>query len=52
MEILNTPDVRDYQLILADNPISLGVNKDYIALVSLGKYYNFITNGSDTLEQF
>ena len=51
MEILNTPDVRDYQLILADNPISLGVNKDYIALVSLGKYYNFITNGSDTLEQ-
>lgn len=51
MEILNTPDVRDYELILADNPISLGVNKDYIALVSLGKYYNFITNGSDTLEQ-
>ena len=51
MEILNTPDVRDYELILADNPISLGVNKDYIALVSLGKYFNFITYGSDTLEQ-
>ncbi|MEY8337888.1 hypothetical protein AALB16_07610 [Lachnospiraceae bacterium 62-35] len=51
MEILNTPSVQDYKLSLADNPISLGVNKDYIALVSLKKYYNFITNNSDTLEQ-
>ena len=51
MEILNTPSVQDYELSLADNPISLGVNKDYIALVSLKKYYNFITNNSDTLEQ-
>lgn len=51
MEILNTPSIQDYELSLADNAISLGVNKDYIALVSLKKYYNFITNNSDTLEQ-
>lgn len=51
MEILNTPTVQDYELSLADNPISLGKNKDYIALVSLNKYYNFITNNSETLNQ-
>ena len=49
MEILNTPSIQDYELSLADNAISLGVNKDYIALVSLKKYYNFITNNSEHL---
>ncbi|MBR3770119.1 MAG: AIPR family protein, partial [Lachnospiraceae bacterium] len=51
LTIINTPTVQDYQLTLADNPISLGKNKDYVALVSLPEFFHFITNHSSTLNQ-
>lgn len=51
VEINNEPVIRDYELRLADTPISLGENKDYVALISLKEYYNFITNNSNTLNQ-
>ena len=41
----------DYELQLADSPISIGKSNDYVALVTLKEYYNFITGGSDFLDQ-
>lgn len=51
LNIINTPIVQDYELSLADTPISLGKNKDYVALVSLPEFFHFITNNSNTLNQ-
>lgn len=51
LDIINTPTIQDYELTLSENPISLGKNKDYVALVSLPEFYHFITNHSDTLNQ-
>ena len=51
LNIINTPTIQDYELALADTPISLGKNKDYVALVSLSEFFHFITNHSDTLNQ-
>jgi len=51
LTIINTPTVQDYELALADTPISLGKNKDYVALVSLPEYFHFITNHTTSLNQ-
>lgn len=44
MELINTQTLQQFHLPLADNPIALGTKKDYVALVSLGNYYRFITD--------
>lgn len=44
MELINTQAPQNYSLALADNPIALGLKKDYVALVKLGNYYKFITD--------
>ena len=51
MECLNQSEKEDYELQLADSPISIGKSNDYVALVTLKEYYNFITGGSDFLDQ-
>lgn len=38
-------------LSLADNPISLGQNNEYVALVNLGTYYQFITDESGKIRK-
>lgn len=45
MEIINRPVLQNYSLHLAENPVSLGMRKDYVALVNLVDYYHFITDG-------
>lgn len=49
--ISQEPIVQDYPLNLADSPICLGRNKDYVALVRLSEYYKFIVNDSNELNQ-
>lgn len=51
MNIISEPIIQDFELVLADTPISLGHNKDYVALVSLKEYYKFITNNDHELIQ-
>jgi hypothetical protein len=51
MECFSSSISGDYELQLVDNPISLGNNKDYVALVSLREYYKFITNDGEILDQ-
>ncbi|MCM1186916.1 MAG: AIPR family protein [Lachnoclostridium sp.] len=48
---ISNPIIQDYELNLAETPISLGQNTYYVALVSLNDYYNFITNDKGTLNQ-
>lgn len=50
MELYNTDSETRIELSLADQPISLS-NKNYIALVNLGTYYNFITDESTNLRK-
>lgn len=51
MELINTQASQNYNLVLADNPIALGLKKDYVALVKLGNYYKFITDEQGLLRK-
>lgn len=51
MELINTQSTQQFSLPLADNPIAIGARKDYIALVNLGNYYEFITDGTGVLRK-
>ncbi len=44
MELYNTNDETSINLSLSDQPIALGQKTDYIALVNLKTYFNFITD--------
>ena len=50
MEMYNTDSEIRIELELADQPISLS-NKDYVALVNLGTYYQFITDEASDLRK-
>ena len=52
MEKWNSPSQRRFDLSLADAPISLGNQKDYIALVNLATYYRFITDEQGELRKY
>lgn len=52
MELINSQASQQFSLTLADNPIALGVKKDYIALVNLGNYYDFITDEAGALRKY
>ena len=52
MELINTQASQQFTLPLVDNPIALGTKKDYIALVNLGNYYNFITDDAGALRKY
>ncbi len=51
MELINTQATQRFLIPLADNPISLGEQKAYVALASLGNYYRFITDETGTLRK-
>ncbi len=50
MDMYNSDSQVRIELELADQPISLS-NKDYVALVNLGKYYRFITDDNSNLRK-
>lgn len=52
MEKWNSPSQKRFDLTLADAPISLGNQKDYIALVNLATYYRFITDEQGELRKY
>lgn len=52
MELLNTQTNKMFPLPLAENPISIGIHKDFIALVSLPNYYNFIVDENKILKKY
>jgi len=49
MELYYKDSDTNINLTLSDNPISLGTNIEYVALVNLSVYYKFITNDSGSL---
>lgn len=52
MQFINTQATQQFNVPLADNPISIGENKDYVALVNLGDYYRFIADEHNTLRKY
>lgn len=51
MNLIRISEEQDYELHLVNSPISLDDSKDYIGLVSLKKYYDFITDEAGELNQ-
>lgn len=52
MQFINTQATQQFTIPLADNPISIGENKDYVALVNIGDYYRFIADEQNTLRKY
>lgn len=52
MQFINTQATQQFNVPLADNPISIGGNKDYVALVNLGDYYRFIADEQNILRKY
>lgn len=52
MQLINTQATQHFNVPLADNPISIGGNKDYVALVNLGDYYRFIADEQNNLRKY
>lgn len=52
MQLINTQAAQQFSVPLADNPISIGENKDYVALVNLGDYYRFIADEQNKLRKY
>lgn len=52
MQFINTQATQRFSIPLADNPISIGEHKDYIALVNLGDYYKFIADEHNILRKY
>lgn len=52
MQFINTQATQQFNVPLADNPISIGENKDYVALVNLRDYYRFIADEQNTLRKY
>lgn len=50
MELYNKELEETTLLTLADNPIALGRNDEYVALVNLGSYYQFIIDNEGNLK--
>lgn len=44
MELISTQSNNDYSLKLKETPITIDSRQDYVSLVSLPEYFNFITN--------
>lgn len=44
MELASTLNYNNYNLKLMEAPIAIGSRKDYVALVNIQEYFNFITN--------
>lgn len=51
MRLYYTDSDTNINLLLSDNPITLGSRVEYVALVNLAIYYNFITDESGTLRR-
>lgn len=51
MELYYTDSDININLSLSDNPISLGSNVEYVALVNLATYYEFITDENGALRR-
>lgn len=51
MELYNTDSDISINLSLSDNPISLGSNDEYVALVDIATYYRFITDDNGNLRR-
>lgn len=51
MAMYNTTIETNINLSLSDPPIALGEKNDYVALVNLGVYYNFITDSNGMLRK-
>ena len=52
MQFINTQATQQFSVPLSDNPISIGANKDYIALVNLKDYYKFIADDQNKLRKY
>lgn len=52
MELINAQPSQHYNLVLAENPIAIGIKKDYVALVNLANYYRFITDEHGGLRKY
>lgn len=52
MELINTQVTQSIPIQLADNPITIGEKKNYVALVNLGEYYKFITDATGSLRKY
>lgn len=51
MELYNTDCETTVNLKLSDQPISLGTNVEYVALINLSTYYKFITDETGALRK-
>lgn len=51
MELYNTDSEVSINLELSDQPITLGRNTEYVALINLGIYYRFITDDNQNLRK-
>lgn len=49
MELINISEFTEFNLVMTENPISIGDRKDYVALVNLAEFYNFITDENDNI---
>lgn len=45
------PHEENLRLHLAENPINIGIHTDFITLVNIAKYYNFITTNDNVLRK-
>ncbi len=52
MELINAQPSQQYNLVLAENPIAIGIKKDYVALANLANYYRFITDENGALRKY
>lgn len=51
MELYNTDSEININLKLSDQPITLGRNTEYVALINLAEYYQFITDEDNNLRK-
>lgn len=51
MDIYNTDCETNVSLILADTPIALGRNDEYVSLINIANYYKFITCENGTIRK-
>lgn len=52
MELYNTNSEININLKLSDQPITLGRNTEYVALINLAEYYQFITDENNLRKSF
>lgn len=52
MSLINTQASQNFSIILSENPIAIGIKKDFVALANISNYYRFIVDESGSLRKY